>query len=136
LYSEIIKLKETEKLILEKKKQEHEFSIQKISNIKQVYDNELKSLNSKDSIESYIKDTMNVKLILSEMSQMSDQIKNNTLKIDYLNSLLIEKNIEIEKFKYLQEEIDSVKKVLILKKENQEIQDIVLLKEIKRLKNI
>ena len=136
MYSEIIKLKETEKLILEKKKQEHEFSIQKISNIKQVYDNELKSLNSKDSIESYIKDTMNVKLILSEMSQMSDQIKNNTLKIDYLNSLLIEKNIEIEKFKYLQEEIDSVKKVLILKKENQEIQDIVLLKEIKRLKNI
>jgi hypothetical protein len=136
MYKEIIKLKETEKLLLEKKKQEHTATTNKISDIKEVYEKELKSLNSKETIESYMKDTMNVKLILSEMSQMSEQIKNNSLKIDYLNSLLIEKNIEIEKFKYLQEEIDEEKKVLLLKRENEEIQNIVLLKEIKRLKNL
>jgi len=136
MYKEIIKLKKTEKIVLEKRKSEYTDTINKIANIKKVYESELKTSNSKDTMENYIKDTMNVKLILSEMSQMSEQIKNNNMRIEYLKSLIIEKNIEIEKYKYLQDEID----LEILEEQNRkinlELQELVMLKEIKRLKNL
>jgi len=134
MFDDIIKIEEFNKLEIEVKKKNLINTIHKLLEIRKIYELELKN-KDKNNFKNYIEDKMSIKILLSEISTINEQLHNFNLRKKYYEDIILNKNIEIEKLKILSQKEKDLEIIKKEERENEELQDFINIYSLSKLKS-
>lgn len=100
-------------------------SISQLKNIKERYIIEIENHNHSTDLKDYIKDKIDVNIMLIEINNINNQIKNYNEKLQFYENKSVKINTGIEKYKHLLKVEDVRKNQEREELENEEINDFV-----------